>query len=204
MTKPIKWRAKVEHLVACNCNWGCPCVFDAPPTPGHCEGVVAYRVVAGKYGAVTLDGLKWVLIVRWPGAIHEGNGRGVLFLDARARGAKRDALEAIASGRAGGPIGIFMSTVSAGLEVRDAEIEFKMQGAKSSFRVKDTVDVAFTPILNPVTAEEHYPTVLLPTGLLTDREDFFSSKVATVSLGPLTMNLAGKNTSTQIGNWKGP
>lgn len=202
--KPIKWRAKVEHLVACNCNWGCPCVFDAPPTPGYCEGAVAYRVVTGKYGDVTLDGLKWALVIRWPGAIHERNGRGVLFLDARARGPKREALEAIASGRAGGPIGIFMSTVDAGLEVREARVEFKFRGANSAFQVPDAVEVAFEPILNPVTKLPHYPSVDLPTGLLTDHEDFFSNKVATVNIASFTMNLGGKNASTQIGNWKGP
>ena len=68
----------MEHLVACNCDWGCPCAFEARPTTGHCEGAVAHRIVAGKYGDVTLDGLKWVLLVRWPGAIHEGSGRGIV------------------------------------------------------------------------------------------------------------------------------
>lgn len=123
MTQPIKWRAKVQSIVACNCNWGCPCAFDAPPTFGNCESVVGHRIVMGKYGSVRLDGLKWVLVVRWPGAIHERNGRGVVLLDANARGPRRDALQAIATGRAGGPIGIFMSTVNAGVEVREAKIE---------------------------------------------------------------------------------
>ena len=68
----------MEHLVACNCDWGCPCAFEARPTTGHCEGAVAHRIVTGKYGDVTLDGLKWVLLVRWPGAIHKGSGRGIV------------------------------------------------------------------------------------------------------------------------------
>ena len=31
MAEP-KWKLQVEQLMACNCNWGCPCSFDAPPT----------------------------------------------------------------------------------------------------------------------------------------------------------------------------
>ncbi|MGH2544702.1 MAG: DUF1326 domain-containing protein, partial [Ardenticatenaceae bacterium] len=105
MSKPIRWKLRVEHLMACNCNWGCPCAFNAPPTYGTCEAALGYRVVEGKYGDVALDGLQWVAAVAWPGPIHEGQGRGNVYLDARAEGAQRDALEAIATGQAGGPIG---------------------------------------------------------------------------------------------------
>src|SRR6266705_1817479 len=97
-------------------------------------GATVQNIVTGTYGSLTLDGLKWVLVVRWPGAIHERNGRGVVFLDVNARASKREALEAIATGRAGGPIGIFMSTGNAGLEVRDAKIDFKLHGQKSFVR----------------------------------------------------------------------
>jgi hypothetical protein len=32
-------------LDACNCDWGCPCQFNAKPTHGNCEGVgwIPYR-----------------------------------------------------------------------------------------------------------------------------------------------------------------
>src|SRR5213078_4795099 len=100
-----QWKLKVEQLMACNCNWGCPCSFNAPPTYGKCETALAYRIAKGSYGGVTLDGLKFILVAAWPKAIHLGHGRGVLFLDARATGPKREALEAIATAKAGGPNG---------------------------------------------------------------------------------------------------
>jgi hypothetical protein len=184
MTSPIKWRAKVEHLVAGNCDWGCPCAFEARPTTGHCEGAVAHRIVTGKYGDVTLG--------------------GIVYLDARAKGQKRTALEAIATGGAGAPIGALMSTVDAGVEVREATIGFKMAGAKSYYHIPGVVDVAFTPILNSVTREPHYPAALLPTGLLTRREDYFSNKACAVTAGDFSMNHAGRNAHAAIGNWKGP
>ncbi|MGH7632302.1 MAG: DUF1326 domain-containing protein [Gemmatimonadaceae bacterium] len=204
MANRVKWRARVEHMVACNCDWGCPCAFEARPTPGHCEGAVGHRIVTGRYGDVVLDDLRWVLISRWPGALHERGGRGIVYLDARAKGAKRAALEAIATGKAGGQIGILMSTVDAGIEVREGKIAFRMDGAKSYCRIPGVVDVALTPILNPVTGEPHYPSALLPTGLLVKREDYFSNKSCAVSAGELSMNHAGKNAHVAIGNWKGP
>ena len=186
------------------CRTGAPPASTVRPIFAHCEGVVGHRVVTGTYGSLTLDGLKWVLVVRWPGAIHERNGRGVVFLDVNARGSKREALEAIATGRAGGPIGIFMSTVNAGLEVREAKIDFKLHGEKSFVRVADVVDVALEPILNPVTKAPHYARAVFKTGLLTDAEDYFSNKVATAKVAGLTMDHAGKNAHTYLSNWKGP
>lgn len=204
MPGSMKWRARVEHMVACNCDWGCPCAFEARPTPGHCEGVVAHRIVTGTYGTVSLDGLRWVSVIRWPGAIHERGGRGILYLDARARGERRAALEAIATGKAGGPIGILMSTVNGGLEVREARIEFRMDGAKSYCRIAGVVDVALTAILNPVTQKPHYPAALLPTGLLVKREDYFSNRSCSVSAGEFSMEHAGKNAHTAVATWRGP
>lgn len=64
-SKPIKWKLKIEHLMACNCNWGCPCSFNAPPTHGTCEAALAYRVVEGRYGDAVLDGLAWVVAAAW-------------------------------------------------------------------------------------------------------------------------------------------
>src|SRR6266513_5889229 len=78
-----KWKLKVEQLMACNCNWGCPCSFDAPPTYGKCETALAYRIATGSYRGVALDGLKFILVAAWPKAIHLGHGRGGLFLRAK-------------------------------------------------------------------------------------------------------------------------
>lgn len=204
MSKPVKWKLKVEHLMACNCNWGCPCSFEAPPTYVTCEAALGYRVVEGKYGDVTLDGLMWVLAAVWPGPLHERNGRGVVYLDSRAKGAKRDALEAIATGKAGGPIGIFMSTVTNGLAVQSARLEFKYDGKLSRFSADDLVEVEFEPIRNPVTGAEHIASILSPTGMLTRREDCFSAKTFNVKTGELNYSYPSRNALAFTHTWRGP
>lgn len=32
------WNLRGTVLIACNCDYGCPCNFNALPTKGHCEG----------------------------------------------------------------------------------------------------------------------------------------------------------------------
>jgi hypothetical protein len=204
MSKPVKWKIKIEHLMTCNCNWGCPCSFDSPPTYGTCEAALAYRIVEGKYGDAILNGLRWVLAAIWPGPLHEGKGRGVVYLDSRAKGVKREALEAIATGKAGGPIGIFMSTVTNGLVVGTARIEFKYAGKHSYFRADEAVDVAFEPISNPVTGQEHHVSVLLHTGLLAKREDHFSAKMFNVKADGLEFQYPGRNALAFANIWRGP
>ena len=53
----VKWAMEADYLQACNCDYGCPCEFEAPPTQGHCEGIGAWRINKGNYGDVSLDGL---------------------------------------------------------------------------------------------------------------------------------------------------
>ncbi|MFQ5871506.1 MAG: DUF1326 domain-containing protein [Candidatus Geothermarchaeales archaeon] len=204
MSKQMKWKLKIEHIMACNCNWGCPCSFESPPTYGTCESALGYRIAEGRYGDVSLDGLRWVLVAAWPGPLHERNGRGVVFLDERAKGLKREALEAIATGKAGGPIGLFMSTVTAGLEVRKAEIEFRFAGKESSFRVGKQVQVDFEAIRNPVTGTEHQASVLLPGGMLTKREDYYSARNFSVDVDGLTFSYPGRNAIACEAMWRGP
>jgi hypothetical protein len=78
------WRLKVHNLEACNCSNGCGCQFNGFPDYGGCEAIVGYEVIEGHYGTVDLTGVRAVFGGKWPKAIHEGNGTGVLFIDVAA------------------------------------------------------------------------------------------------------------------------
>ena len=199
-----KWKLKVEQLMACNCNWGCPCSFDAPPTYGKCETALAYRIAKGSYHGVPLDGLKFILVAAWPKAIHLGHGRGVLFLDAEAKGRKREALEAIATSKAGGPMNIYMSMMTEPPEVRTARIEFRFIGKRSRFRIGNRVRVEFEPMQNPVTGEDHFLIGKLPTGLFTKSEEFFSAKNFRVGLKGFQFDYPRRNAILASSTWRGP
>ena len=70
----VDWRIKGPELSTCNCDWGCPCQFNALPSRGYCRAAVAMRIDEGHFGEVRLDGLHWVSLLAWPGPIHHGDG----------------------------------------------------------------------------------------------------------------------------------
>lgn len=63
---------------------GCPCQFNARPTHGHCRAAAGYRIEKGRFGDTSLDGVTFVGLWAWPGAIHEGRGEGQLIVDEHA------------------------------------------------------------------------------------------------------------------------
>src|SRR5207249_7449804 len=99
-----KWRMSGSLLGECNCDWGCPCSFDAPPTHGGCRGVYTWVIDKGAYGDVKLDGLGVALPGIWPGAVHLGHGTQLVLIDGRATPAQRKALEPLGKGRGRRPV----------------------------------------------------------------------------------------------------
>src|SRR5437588_9887885 len=78
------WVMKGSIVGACNCEWGCPCNFDAPPTYGHCDGFYALAIAEGRFDDVSLEGVKFVFGGHSPGPVHEGGGTEILVVDENA------------------------------------------------------------------------------------------------------------------------
>ena len=93
------WRLSGEWIKNCNCAFGCPCDFNAPPTKGYCRGLLGMHILNGHFGDVRLDGLSFVVVVDFPGPLHEGNGTVQAIIDARATLEQREALFDIMSGQ---------------------------------------------------------------------------------------------------------
>jgi hypothetical protein len=104
MSEPTKtkWQIAGEEIGNCNCNWGCPCQFNAVPTTGHCEALLGWQISDGYFGKTRLDGIRFARIYWWPGAIHEGNGVRRTIIDERATKDQREALISLDSGQHGG------------------------------------------------------------------------------------------------------
>lgn len=198
------WHLTGTHVMACNCNYGCPCAFNARPTYGPCEGVIAVSITEGSYGDVDVAGLRWIGVGTWPGPLHEGNGRVVIFVDAGLEDDQRTAIEELATGRAGGPWGILMGTATAGVEVREANLDYVAAGPETAVSVGDEIELEFEPIRNPVTGNEHHVSTLLHTGLLTNRQDQYSSKVNRVDVDGLSWDLSGRAAIEMPISWTGP
>jgi Uncharacterized conserved protein len=169
-----QWHVKGTLLISCNCDYGCPCNFNARPTQGHCEGQWVWHVEEGSFGDVPLDRLTWSVTADWPAAIHEGGGRAICLYDERADDAQREAIEALVRGGNGGPWGIFINTYE--LEVfRPVPFELHLAGLDSSVKAGDSMELQLAPITNPVTGAEVHPGAVLPEGLVCKEASFGTS-----------------------------
>jgi len=162
-----RWRITGEEISSCNCAWGCPCQFNAPPTLGHCQGVAGMRIREGHFGGTRLDGVRFAQILAWPGRIDDGGGTMQVVVDANATPAQRDAVIALNSGREGGLyFEIFASTITTFLPPVVARVELETDRERRTARlvVDGLIENRIEPIRNPVTREEHRARIVLPGG----------------------------------------
>jgi hypothetical protein len=188
------WYFEADYLQGCSCDYGCPCEFEAPPTRGFCEGVGAWRIADGKFDQISLRGLGLAFAVRWPKAIHLGNGKARLFFDERATPEQREALLYIATGQAGGmPFEIIASTLSDVLEPQFVPFEFKLDGRNSAVKVGDAIEIGLTPIKNPVTGETEAVRIEHETGFIFKGADVVAAETCTSAVQDLSFSWPNKS-----------
>lgn len=197
------WKLEGTVFVACNCDWGCPCNFNARPSKGKCEGGWTWHVEKGTYGGVALDDLNFSVFVDWPGAIHEGNGVALILFDERADPRQRSAIETLVGGTVGGPWGILGRTwpdVHGPFPVR---YEVQLDGVNTRIRCGEWVEIEGGPIQNPVTGAEAYPGVVLPQGLIFKRGDLGATKHFHVNHG-ISYDHSGQYAAIGAFSYQGP
>jgi hypothetical protein len=139
------WQAKGQYYETCSCDFVCPCLpakMAAKPTKGSCTFAMAFQIERGKYGAVTLDGLGFIILGLTPEAMGNGNWSVGVIADERASAEQRDAIAAIASGSSGGPMAALSALVGKFLGVESAPIRFERSGPQWSVTAAKFVDMA--------------------------------------------------------------
>jgi hypothetical protein len=200
-----KWHLAGLYLDSCNCDWGCPCQFNAKPTHGNCEGLSAIHIAEGRYGTVKLDRLNFIWIGSWPGPIHEGHGRASIYIDDKATEEQFSELSKIITGRAkGSAFDVYGMTLDHFEEPKRAKMTFLSKGIKSQVKVEGVGESQLEPIKNPITGKDHRIFIELPSGgFESARMDMASSKILTVNDDYLTFNHKGTYGSVQEISWKG-
>jgi hypothetical protein len=112
------------------------------PTQGSCTFSMAFQIEQGKYGNVSLDGLGFIVLGFTPAEMGKGQWSVGLVTDERASVEQRDAITAIASGAAGGPMSALSGLIGKFLGVEEAPIVFTRNGAKWSVKASGLVDMA--------------------------------------------------------------
>lgn len=188
----MAWRLRAKYYEACNCALGCPCNMDGFPTHGFCEGTVGFQVLEGERNGVDLSGAKVVGSVKWPGAIHEGNGKAAIFIDARED--QRDHIVAILTAQDPGlPWEILASTLSEIHGPFFETIDINDNGTDSHVGVGDKAEIQMQSFTNPVTGATHEAHMVLPNGFIFQDGKICTTSVNRVNADGVTFDHPGNN-----------
>lgn len=165
-----KWLFKSKTFASCNCAANCGCQFNLPSTHGVCEFVQGGIVEEGYFNGIDLTGVKWALMMKWPGEIPEGNGRAKIVIDSAASDEQRQAVLKIISGEVGEPgsnhFSVFGSTRSELLDTLISPItyEIDLENRTALLEVPSVIKAAGAPIMNDFTNEPFHIALSRPKG----------------------------------------
>jgi hypothetical protein len=189
----VDWRITGVSFGNCNCAYGCPCQFEALPTHGHCQGFEVFRVDAGHFADVRLDGLHAALVYAWPGPVFRGGGAMRAIIDERADERQRHALATVLYGGETAPgathwwvFHAMSSTVHPPVHAPIAfEVDIEARTAKVS--IPGVLESTGQPIRSPATGDVHRVRIEIPNGIEFERAEIGSA--TTQARGPITLDL---------------
>jgi len=166
------WVLKGTEFGNCNCDYGCPCQFNGRPSSpdGDCRYALFTKIDEGNYGELSLDGLRFIWLGGWPGAVHEGNGVIQLIIDERANEEQREAIHHIVYNLDTEELlthySIFCAMCTTIHEpiIAPIELEFDMEERTAHGEVSGIVVCDTEPVRNPVTGKPHRAQIVLPEG----------------------------------------
>jgi hypothetical protein len=138
-----RWTMKGQYMEACSCDFLCPCIpknATTPATHDFCKVALAFAVDAGSYGDVKLDGVRFVFFAQSKAVMSQGDWIGGLIIDTAASDAQVEAVAAIASGAAGGPLALLAPLIGEFRGVERHPITFVKDGKSVSVRIDGRLD----------------------------------------------------------------
>ncbi len=147
-----KWQISGDYFETCSCDYVCPCIptnLKGRPTQGDCHFAMVYQIDKGRHGRSTLDGLSFAVVGRTPAVMGEGNWSVGLIVDERATPEQQQAITAIVSGQAGGPMAALAPLIGTFLGVETRRIEITKNGMTRSVSIPGVLDQAVQGMESP-------------------------------------------------------
>ena len=142
------WWAKGLIFENCACTLVCPghMHFSQLCTHERCKGYWALRFDEGAFGDVALAGLTAVIAFDTPQRMIDGHWIQSLIIDEGASPEQRRALEALLTGKAGGPWAKLAGFVATQLPTEYRRIEMVDEGAVKRVSIADRLKAVVTQI----------------------------------------------------------
>ena len=153
------WSAKGLLFENCNCTLVCPghVHFSQPCTHDRCLGYWAIRIDEGHFGPTDLAGLNLVITYDSPQHMIEGGWVQQIVIDERANPLQREALEAIITGRAGGPWEVLAGFVGTRLPTEYRRIDIVEVQRSKTVKVAGFIESTVEDIKS---RDKQYPVML--------------------------------------------
>ncbi|ABM40127.1 DUF1326 domain-containing protein [Polaromonas naphthalenivorans] len=139
------WTITGQYMETCNCAFLCPCLtsnLTAQPTEGDCKAAVALHIDKGEKDGVRLGGLSFIVMLHSPGPMGQGDIAVGLIVDETASPPQVEAIRAIATGSAGGPMAMLAPLVGRIAGVERRPIRFEANGLMYSVSAGELVNQA--------------------------------------------------------------
>jgi hypothetical protein len=146
----MAWQISGQYAETCNCDYLCPCVPSVmtKTTHGYCVFAAGFQIDRGHYNGTRLDGRSFVLVCRTQGEMIEGNFSVGLIVDDGADDKQKEAMRAIATGEAGGPMANMAPMFGTFLGVETAPVKIHGSGREWSVSAGKFVDEAVEGAVN--------------------------------------------------------
>ena len=167
----IDWHIKGKQFGNCNCNYGCPCQFNAPPTDNYCHGIGAFLIEEGFFGDINLAGVRAVSMMKFPGPIHDGNGEMQITLDSNSTLDQQNAIQSIIYGKETEPMATAFSMYISMMKkihdplIKSIELDINIETRICNLKAEDIIITKTEPIKNPITGDPHRARIVLPNGM---------------------------------------
>jgi hypothetical protein len=188
------WNLSGTYLEFCSCEPGCGCNFVSVPNSkeGNCQALISHRVEGGSFDGVELAGAKVSWALWWPGAIHEGGGKGHVFVDAESD-EQFDALASIWRGEAGYALfEIFNSTFDKTSDVERASIDMTVDGKSSKVSIDGVAEGVMKPLYG-VSGSENDVRIVSDTGFIFKDGQVATNELMKVNADGINFELSGRH-----------
>ena len=138
----VAWHARGLIFENCSCQAVCPghVHFDQLCYNDRCIGYWAIRFDEGAFDGVDLAGTKALIAYDCPPHMIDGDWTERIIIDEQASDRQREAIEAILTGRAGGPWEVLARFVGTQLETRYLPIEIEEGEKTKRVRIDGVLD----------------------------------------------------------------
>jgi hypothetical protein len=116
------------------------------PTEGVCDVVLIFHIEDGSYDSTPLNGLNVAVAVHVPGPMAEGNWTVAAYIDERADDKQTEALGAIFTGAAGGPMAQLAPLFSKNLGAKKVPITYRIQGKQRFAEIPRILHMCVNPL----------------------------------------------------------